>query len=88
MTCFCHLVLLLKSISFIIIILKLLLFSSLRNCIGQTFAMNELKVATALTLKRYQLIEDPAQKPMLIPRLVLRSLNGIHIKIKPVDPQE
>ncbi|XP_031145246.1 cytochrome P450 4B1 [Sander lucioperca] len=59
-----------------------------RNCIGQTFAMNELKVATALTLKRYQLIEDPAQKPMLIPRLVLRSLNGIHIKIKPVDPQE
>ncbi|KAA8591742.1 hypothetical protein FQN60_017116 [Etheostoma spectabile] len=61
---------------------------STRNCIGQTFAMNELKVATALTLKRYQLIEDPAQKPRIIPRLVLRSLNGIHIKIQPVDPQD
>ncbi|XP_029308135.1 cytochrome P450 4B1-like [Cottoperca gobio] len=58
-----------------------------RNCIGQTFAMNELKVAIAMTLKRYQLIEDPTQKPKLLPRLVLRSINGIHIKIKPVDPQ-
>ncbi|XP_026173030.1 cytochrome P450 4T8 [Mastacembelus armatus] len=58
-----------------------------RNCIGQNFAMNEMKIATALVLKRYQLIEDPALKPKIIPRLVLRSLNGIHIKIKPVDPQ-
>ncbi|XP_040899923.1 cytochrome P450 4B1 [Toxotes jaculatrix] len=58
-----------------------------RNCIGQNFAMNEMKVVIALTLKRYQLIEDPAWKPKIIPRLVLRSLNGIHIKIKPVDPQ-
>lgn len=58
-----------------------------RNCIGQNFAMNEMKVATALTLKRYQLIEDPTLKPKIIPRLVLRSLNGIHIKIKHVDPQ-
>ncbi|KAK2844849.1 hypothetical protein Q5P01_011508 [Channa striata] len=58
-----------------------------RNCIGQNFAMNEMKVVVAMTLKRYQLIEDPAWKPKIIPRLVLRSLNGIHIKIKPVDPQ-
>nr|XP_033497164.1 cytochrome P450 4B1-like [Epinephelus lanceolatus] len=59
-----------------------------RNCIGQNFAMNELKVATALTLRRYHLIEDPTQKPKIIPRLVLRSLNGVYIKIKSVDPQE
>ncbi|MED6271345.1 Cytochrome P450 4B1 [Characodon lateralis] len=58
-----------------------------RNCIGQTFAMNEMKVVTALTLKRYQLMEDPESKPKMIPRLVLRSLNGIHIKIKPVEPE-
>ncbi|KAM8735542.1 cytochrome P450 4T8 [Acanthopagrus schlegelii] len=57
-----------------------------RNCIGQNFAMNELKVATALTLKRYELIEDPTCKPKIIPRLVLRSLNGIHIKIRSVEP--
>lgn len=50
--------------------------------------MNELKVVTAMTLKRYKLIADPARKPLLVPRLVLRSLNGIHITLKPVDPEE
>ncbi|XP_077382179.1 cytochrome P450 4T8 [Festucalex cinctus] len=56
-----------------------------RNCIGQNFAMNELKVVVASILRRYQLLEDPTRKPKMIPRLVLRSLNGIHIRIKPVD---
>ncbi|XP_033496469.1 cytochrome P450 4B1-like [Epinephelus lanceolatus] len=59
-----------------------------RNCIGQNFAMNVLKVMTALTLRRYHLIEDPTQKPKLIHKITLHSSNGIHIKIKPVDPQE
>ncbi|XP_061770989.1 cytochrome P450 4B1 [Nerophis ophidion] len=56
-----------------------------RNCIGQNFAMNEMKVVVALTLRRFHLIEDPTMKPKLIPRLVLRSINGIHISIKAVD---
>ncbi len=72
----------------IIIFLKMLLYFSFRNCIGQNFAMNEMKVATALALKKYQLIEIPSVQPKIVPRLVLRSLNGIHIKIKPVDSQE
>ena len=46
--------------------------------------MNEMKVVVAQTLRRYELIEDPTQKPKILPRLVLRSLNGIHIRIKPV----
>uniref|UniRef100_A0A8C2AU51 aromatase n=2 Tax=Cyprinus carpio TaxID=7962 RepID=A0A8C2AU51_CYPCA len=56
-----------------------------RNCIGQNFAMNEMKVAVALTLKKYRLIKDPQHIPKMIPQVVLRSLNGIHIKIKPVE---
>ncbi|KAF5899414.1 cytochrome P450 4B1-like [Clarias magur] len=56
-----------------------------RNCIGQNFAMNEMKVVVALTLKKYVLIKDPDHIPKMIPRLVLRSLNGIHIKIKLVE---
>lgn len=55
-----------------------------RNCIGQNFAMNELKVVVAQTLRRYELIEDPTKKPLMLPRLILRSINGIHLKIKPV----
>lgn len=64
------------------------LFFPHRNCIGQTFAMNQLKVVTALTLKRYELIEDPTLKPKIAPRVVLKSLNGIYIKIKSIDQQE
>ncbi|XP_058256033.1 cytochrome P450 4A6-like isoform X2 [Hemibagrus wyckioides] len=56
-----------------------------RNCIGQNFAMNEMKVAVALTLRKYVLIKDPDHIPKMIPRLVLRSLNGIHLKIKLVE---
>ncbi|XP_028985122.1 cytochrome P450 4B1-like isoform X1 [Betta splendens] len=57
-----------------------------RNCIGQNFAMNEMKIATALTLKKYELIEDPTRKPKIIPKVLLHSINGIHIKIKPIEP--
>ncbi|KAM9797838.1 cytochrome P450 4B1-like [Neosynchiropus ocellatus] len=56
-----------------------------RNCIGQNFAMNELKVTVAETLRRYELMEVPNFKPRIVPRLVLRSLNGVYIKIKPLD---
>ncbi|XP_030226613.1 cytochrome P450 4B1 isoform X1 [Gadus morhua] len=57
-----------------------------RNCIGQNFAMNEMKVVIAQTLRRYQLMADPARPPKVAARLVLCSLNGIYIKIKPLQP--
>uniref|UniRef100_A0A8C6TDY2 aromatase n=1 Tax=Neogobius melanostomus TaxID=47308 RepID=A0A8C6TDY2_9GOBI len=56
-----------------------------KNCIGQNFAMNEIKSATVLALQKYEFLEDPKWKPKLVPQVVLRSLNGIHIKIKPVQ---
>ncbi|MGH0144616.1 UNVERIFIED_CONTAM: hypothetical protein FKN15_005811 [Acipenser sinensis] len=56
-----------------------------RNCIGQTFAMNEMKVAVAMILNRFELAVDPSRIPKKIPKLVLRSLNGIHLKIKKIE---
>ncbi|XP_072535848.1 cytochrome P450 4T8 [Salminus brasiliensis] len=56
-----------------------------RNCIGQNFAMNEMKVVVALALKKYILIKDPDHVPKMLPRLVLRSINGVNIKIKLVE---
>ncbi|XP_073499633.1 cytochrome P450 4B1-like [Phyllobates terribilis] len=56
-----------------------------RNCIGQNFAMNEMKVAIALTLPRFELSLDPDNEPKLVPQLVLRSVNGIHLNLKKIE---
>nr|BAA85387.1 cytochrome P450 XL-304 [Xenopus laevis] len=56
-----------------------------RNCIGQNFAMNEMKIAVALTLNRFHLAADLENPPILIPQLVLKSKNGIHVHLNKVQ---
>ena len=53
-----------------------------RNCIGQQFAMLELKVATALTLLRFQVAPDLTRPPAFSSHTVLRPKHGIYLHLK------
>ncbi|XP_075972673.1 cytochrome P450 4d2-like [Anticarsia gemmatalis] len=53
-----------------------------RNCIGQKFAMMELKVTLSEMIKHFIILPSHIQ-PELSADLVLRSKNGVHVKLMP-----
>lgn len=60
---------------------------SSRNCIGQSFAMAEMRVAVALTLLRFRLSVDRTRKVRRKPELILRTENGIWLNVEPLPPR-
>ena len=51
-----------------------------RNCIGQVFAMNEMKATVADVLRHFLIEHDPKKPTRMKPEIVLRAENGIHLK--------
>ena len=57
----------------------------LRNCIGQNFAMNEMKVVIGQILRKFELFcDEDCPEPHMKPNFILESENGIHVKFKPL----
>ncbi|XP_019480286.1 PREDICTED: cytochrome P450 4X1 isoform X2 [Hipposideros armiger] len=53
-----------------------------RNCIGQQFAMMEIKVAIAMILPRFRLTLDPTRPLSFERQILLKPKNGLHLYLK------
>ncbi|XP_070563808.1 ultra-long-chain fatty acid omega-hydroxylase-like [Ptychodera flava] len=54
-----------------------------RNCIGQNFAMNEMKVCISLILRNFVLSIDEDVTVRRLFNIVLRTENGLHVSVQP-----
>ena len=72
-------------VTVLLLLQKIHYFITFRNCIGQNFAMNELKTCAALLLKNFEFSVDESVPIVLWPEVILRSKDGIWLKIKPLD---
>ncbi|GFG37475.1 hypothetical protein Cfor_01119, partial [Coptotermes formosanus] len=55
-----------------------------RNCIGQKFAMLEMKATISAMLRHYKLsLEKPYETPRLVEEIVLTSSSGFRLKLEP-----
>ena len=70
----------LSVLSFIFIIHELLY----RNCIGQLFAVTQIKVVIPMLLRKFRFTLDPSRPAEPESMLILRSKNGLYLNIHPV----
>ncbi|KAB0340761.1 hypothetical protein FD754_022850, partial [Muntiacus muntjak] len=53
-----------------------------RNCIGQNFAMAEMKVIVALILLRFKMTAEPTKPPVFMPYVFIKPQKGVYLHLK------
>jgi cytochrome P450 family 4 len=54
-----------------------------RNCIGQRFAMYEMKLIISKIIKNFELsLPENAEEPEIYTNIILNSLNGVKLMIR------
>jgi len=54
-----------------------------RNCIGQHFAMHQMRVVLCQVLRKYELYRDvDTEEPIFSPGITVQSTNGILLKAR------
>uniref|UniRef100_A0A8C2T2Y1 Cytochrome P450 family 4 subfamily F member 8 n=1 Tax=Coturnix japonica TaxID=93934 RepID=A0A8C2T2Y1_COTJA len=56
-----------------------------RNCIGQSFAMAEMKVVAALTIARFNISPEPTRAVRRSTELILRAEGGMWVRLQPLS---
>ena len=56
-----------------------------RNCIGQHFAMHEMRSVLGVCLKKFEFRVSEDNAPVLAPELVLRAKNGLWLKVSLIE---
>ena len=54
-----------------------------RNCIGQNFAINEMKVVIGTLVNHFSMKLDETHKVEMVPRVVLKTKNDIKLYLEP-----
>ena len=52
------------------------------NCIGQEFAINEMKTILSCILRHFELTLDPDRPPQKNLQVIMRPKNGLYLKLK------
>ncbi|XP_053496111.1 cytochrome P450 4F2-like, partial [Ictalurus furcatus] len=58
-----------------------------RNCIGQNFAMAEIRVVLALTLRRFRVLPG-SRSPSRLYMLTMRAEGGLPLTLEPLSPAQ